>query len=229
MTFNIAQFRAYAYQAQGFQRLNRFKVVFPIPAGLNGNQVSVSGQNVVDTVRYMEFWTNTVDVPGISLITRPVNRYGFGGIEKKPVATAFQDVMMTFYNDGNNNNLQFFHDWMRLINDNDLSQGINAPGAVTSPWEVAYKGEYTVDPEITLYDIAGDPIYTIHLREAYPTDIPHTKMMWEPQPNIMQIVVMFTYFDWYHLTQPDEDTPQLQVSPPTQPLGNPILGPIMGS
>lgn len=185
--------------------------MFPIPAGLQGNQESVNGQGVLDTVRYMEYWTNTTDLPGVSLLTRPINRYGYGGSEKKPIVPIFNDIMMTFYNDSGSVNLQFFHDWFKLVSNFNLKDGVNSTfdtqNYKTAPWELSYKGDYTVDPEIILYDIAGDPQYTIKMRELYPISIPETKMVWEPQPTIMQIVVMFTYYDWYHLDSASSDNP----------------------
>lgn len=213
------------------------------PPGLLAQQQALNGQMALDTVRYFEFFCESTDLPGISLLTRPITRYGYGASQKKPSSPIFQDIMMVFNNDSQNVNLQFFQAWFGLISQFNLSQGVNSTVTTnnisTGCWEIAYLGEYAIDPIITLYDTAGDTQYSITLRQCYPILMPHTKLSWENGQSVMKIQVMMTYFDWF-LTDPN--TGYSVIGPsigPTvgQPVSNgpaligdfPVLGPIAGA
>jgi hypothetical protein len=196
--FNINEFRSIT---SGFQKPNKFKVTFPIPAGLVGAPTAIDGQPAIDTVRYFEFYTNSVDLPGISWLARPINRYGFGANEKKPSSPIYSDCLMTFYNDTPNDNLQFFHAWMQLIGGFALAGGVTQG----NPWEMAYKDEYAVDPIVHLYDIAGNEQYSVTIRQCYPLNIPNIRLSWQNEQTIMMTSVLFTYFDWFPNNNPNQN------------------------
>lgn len=193
MSFTIGDFVSAANSVKGFQRLNRYRVRFSTPPGLF-NQRSVNSQIPANEVnRLMEFWCNTADLPGAALLARPIVRYGFGASQKKPTAPLFNDMMMTFYGDSRNTNLNFFHDWKNLIVNFDDA----TPKTGQDIYELSYKAEYAVQCMMTLFDQAGNETYSVIMRDLYPVLIPETKMSMDPQPTVMQIVVLFTYFDWY--------------------------------
>lgn len=224
MIFNIAQFRSIVDGYNGFQKLNRYRIRIPPALGLMGQTSLVNNYPVRGTLTYLEYFCNTVDLPGVALITRQINRYGYGPLEKKPIAPLFNDIMMTFYNDGINANLNLFHDWFKLISNFNMSHGITS----TTPrgvdvYELHYKIDYAVDAEITLFDNAGRALYTMVMRDFYPIMIPDTKMSMEPQPTVMQIVVNFTYMDWY-LKKPEDGSsvPPPDTGAPDQARGIPV-------
>lgn len=195
MSFTIGNFVSAANAVKGFQRLNRYRVRFATPLGLL-NRKSVNGQIPSTTTNsLMEFWCNTADLPGSAVLAQPFVRYGFGVAEKMPTSPLFNDMMMTFYNDSRNNNLNFFHQWKNIICNFDDA----TPVAGQEIYELSYKGDYMVDAYLTLFDTAGHETYTMVMRQLYPVLIPETKLSMDPQPTVMQIVVLFTYVDWYIL------------------------------
>lgn len=195
---NIADFRAKLGEVNGLAKLNKYRVRFPIPNKLFGQTQEGQDRSVSDIVQYMEYFTNSVDLPGTQLITNVVSRYGYGPVEKKPVAPLFNDVMMEFFNDGKSSHLGFFQGWINLITNFNMSDGISAKGFNNMDvGELSYKWEYAVDCEIDLYDNSGERIHTTVLRDCYPNMIADTKLSADPQPTFMKLVVQFNYFDWY--------------------------------
>jgi hypothetical protein len=184
---NISEFRSTVIAAKGFQRTNRFRVRLPVPPILAQT----------DATRYLEYYCNTADLPGVALATRPIVRYGYGSHEKKPVFSLFNDIMLTFLNDTGNENLIFFQTWMQSINNFRFDKTIADTNRGSAVYELSYKEEYVVDAEISLIDTHGDIQYTMRFHDFYPIGIAETKMQWEPTPTMMSIVVMFTFVDWW--------------------------------
>ncbi len=184
-SFDISQFRAVIYQGNGLQKISKYRVRFPPPPFAQ-----------INDVRYLEFYCNMADLPGVQLATRPIVRYGYGTSEKKPMFAAFNDCMMNFYADGNAHNLGFFHDWLIFINNFQMPQTILNGNNFSGVYELAYKSEYAVDAEVALFEEDGTESYVIMMRDFFPTVIPETKLSWE-QGGIMNIIVMFSFTDWY--------------------------------
>jgi hypothetical protein len=201
---NISDFRAKLSNINGLQKLNKYRVRFNIPNKLFG--LTNGTRNTTDIVQYMEYFTNSVDLPGSYLIEGVVQRYGYGPAEKKPIAPAFNDSMMEFFNDGKSSHLDFFQDWMNLIVNYNMKDGITGVGLNgMNVYEVAYKWEYAVDCMIDLYDTSGQRVHTTVLRECYPNMIVDTKLSADPQPTFMKIGVQFNYFDWHRIPATNND------------------------
>jgi len=150
------------------------------------------------------------DLPGVAMATRPVIRYGYGVSEKKPMFPAFSDIMMNFYADGNQVNLKFFHEWMNCICNFDFSGTIQSTrkvtGIDTNLYEVAYADEYKVDTVVSLWEEDGKESYRMTLRDCFPSAIPETKLSSE-QGQIMQIIVNFSFTDWFLMPIIDQPLP----------------------
>jgi hypothetical protein len=204
MPNNIAEFRAVVFDYGGLQGLDRFQLRFPLPPSLSQFEVADQSTTMNDAVRFMEFFCNTADLPGVGVATRNIVRYGYGASEKKPVFPVFNDVMLTFYNDNSDVNLQVFQQWMASIVNYKFNRSIiDSQSALGyDVYDLTYKAEYAVDAQLTLFDEHGTPQYTVAMRDFYPIMIPETKLAWESSNQFMQIVVMFTFTDMY-LVRPD--------------------------
>jgi hypothetical protein len=215
MPFDINEFRSVVYAFEGFQKINKFLVRFPVPPCI--------GNVVLPVVRSLEFFCQSIDLPGVQAAQRPVVRYGYGVAEKKPMFVGFSDVMLSFLADGNHYNLMFFQWWMNSIFNFNFSRTINdvveTSGYDTHLYELAYAPEYKVEVEILLWDEHGKETLRMVLRDCYPSAIIDQKMDMETG-QFMKMVVMFCFTDWY-LRAPVEEPPAALMPSIREPIRPP--------
>jgi hypothetical protein len=187
---DINKFRSTISAKNGLLRTNKFYVEIgppPMMAGA-GNEVA----------KIIPFLTEATNVPGMSLATSEIRRYGYGPIERKPYAPVFTDQTFTFLGDGTGQVHQFFYSWMNGIVKSDRmpysSFGVGYNGL--RPFEVEYKSEYATDIRITVLDEANKKVIVVILHEAYPIFMGDTALSWADNDNIMRFPVTFTFFNW---------------------------------
>jgi hypothetical protein len=221
MPANISDFRAIMFDYEGPSKLDRFNLRFPVPPCIR-NAVSNDKVPLLQAGRFMEFFCNSADLPGMGLATRNIVRYGYGASEKKPVFPVFNDVWMQFLNDSGSINLTFFQTWLTSICQSQFYSTIEGSFIPipafqgqenrTDAYEVIYKEDYAVDAQLRLYDTHDEEQYVIVLRDFFPVLIPETKLSWDNVNSVFQLVVMFSYTDWF-LMKPKQDE-QNQPPPP---------------
>lgn len=196
MTFSPNDFRAVVNSNKGFLKLTRYRVRFPIPQAMVNNNLSSGYYNLLRT---MEYYTDSFDFPGMGFITRNVVRYGYGPSEKKPVAPGFSDIAMTVYNDATSLNFNFFRDWLLLVQNFDMTDGIAGLSTSTNnePYELFYKDEYAVDGMVTLLSDTDEDVVTVRMRQMFPIHIPEMKIGWAIKNDIQRFRVIFSFTDWY--------------------------------
>jgi len=227
------QFRSYVYDYEGFQKLSKFTLRFQVPQCLQNGwtprvnlplpKSRVQGapprgiparKSISETTRGLEFFCQAADLPGVGMATRPIVRYGYGVVEKKPMCPLFNDMTAIFLADANHVNLKFFHEWIGCIVNYDFSSTIlsqrNPTGIPTNLYEVAYTDEYKVEAQFSAWDEAGNETYRMIFRDIFPSAIPESKFSAE-HGQLMQIIVMFCYTDWY-LMPPSEEMQETVVS-----------------
>ena len=185
----------------GVMRNNKFLVRFHAPLGMKTNAA------LVDNSKYLEYWCEMTHIPGISVATNEVRRYGYGNIEKKPYVAVNNDVDMTLLSDSDGAIWEFFQQWVRLIANNDMRTGINPttsngllPGQM--PFERAYKYEYVSDIEILVFKETSDtPSLVIILREAFPIFLGDIELNWNENNTVAKIPITFSVYDWYNATE----------------------------
>lgn len=220
MIFNINDFRSNT--GNGFQKLEHYRIRFPIPILLN---TPGSLNFTTNTLRSLEYYADSVDLAGVNLATRQIVRYGYGTSEKKPIAATFNDLMVTFYSDANGDNLLFFRTWLNAIANFNMSKGIQDPSVTENvgivSYELEYKDNYAVDAWLTQFDISGNITSSMTLRELYPVHITETKLGYALTQDIMRITVIFAITDWYNGSV---DSPQQTPTQPPQqdPQASPI-------
>lgn len=193
MAFDIDAFRG--VNDQIFLKPTHYSVLFPIPVVA---QAAGAVGTFLQQTYNLQFASDSIDLVGVGSLNNTVVRYGYGASEKKAGAPSFNDILITFYNDGQSQNLNFFQLWMDLIINFDMSQGIGSPNSLGAfPYEVAYKDDYAVDGRVTMYDSNANEVFTIVMRKMYPVQIFETKLGWGLVQDIMRVSVMFTYQDWY--------------------------------
>ncbi len=207
--FDVQTFKN-ATHDRGRTKTNKFLARIPLPAGLQG-----VGQ-YTNNVRDVQFWCESTNLPGMLLAAYPVNRYGYGPREQRPIAPTVQDTSFVFLADGPGNQTtqsnptignyyDFFTNWQRLIVNFDKSQGIQAgtfPNdnnqnvGRSEPYEIAYKTDYISDIEIFVFTELGECSHYVTLRDAFPLMVADTRLNWA-DTGFMRINCVFTYTDWY--------------------------------
>lgn len=199
--FNISAFNS-LIETNGLQKTNKFRVKIPIPIGLQGHP---DYQNLQTTGQWLEYYAETSSIPGVIINSHANLRYGYGPFEKKPVGAVFEDLPMAFIGDGLGGIHNFFTEWLKIINNFDMSYGIAPAPAKTPkvsgntllPYHLAYKYEYCSDVSIVAQNDIGDETINITLREAWPTMVGSLPLNWNDQNTVAKIPVVWTYQDWY--------------------------------
>ncbi len=197
--FNINAFRNETW-ARGIHRSNKWLVQIPMAAMFNSQLSKYEGQLDIQyqpIATRMQLWCEAGPIPGTGLHSRPLMPYGYGPTEKKPTHTLFEDVTVSFINDGEGYNWTYLQQWMNNIVNYDSSRGIKSFD-ITDPYEVNYKQDYAVDIVFSAFNDAGDNTISICLREAYPIFMAPLPMNWGDS-NIQRVAVTFTYIDWYNI------------------------------
>lgn len=208
--FNVNTFRSNITKNNGLLKNNKFMVRMFAPKGFQSSQ---RAQELTETARYMEFWCESANIPGVSLNVNEIRRYGYGTIEKKPYASLNNDINMSFLGDAKGAIWTYFQQWLRLIVNYDMRKGIIAetgmmPGQ--SPFLMSYKDDYAVDIYLYVFDDRNNEILTIVLRDAYPIFVGDVQLNWGDTNSLMRIPVTFTVYDWYNdkieISSPENET-----------------------
>lgn len=196
--FDVNNFRSQISKS-GILKNNKFFVRMYAPRGfLAGNSAAVQ---LANTVRYLEFWCEGANIPGVSLNVNEIRRYGYGNIEKKPYVSQNNDVTMSFIGDAQGLIWSYFQQWMRLIVNYDMRGGINGSTGILpnqKPFELAYKEDYAVDIHLSVFDDQGKEAIHVVLREAYPIFVGDIQLNWGDTNSLMRIPVTFAVYDWYN-------------------------------
>ena len=192
MTFNIEDFRQTV--DSGMLKPDRYRVRFPIPQAM---QNLTYYSELYNTNRYLEFYSDSIDFAGVGVATHDIVRYGYGPSEKSPIAGVFNPVMITFYNDSQAMNYLFFEQWMNIVSNLNMLDGISGADGVSSPYEIFYKDDYVADGMVTLIDNNDNEVATWRYRRMYPIEIPHMKLGWSITNDVQRVTVMFTFTDKY--------------------------------
>lgn len=222
--FGVEQFKS-ALNVYGIQPTNLYRVSIASPRVLsnynlfnqNPNRPTLSPNP--DAGRILGFYCTDINIPGISLATTEIRRYGVGAFQRMPYTPIFADTTFTFLADGTGNIHTFFNDWMRnIVNYSMGRQSFGASSYNTfngaAAYEVSYKADYE-SPGITIevFDKTGRLQQVITMYQAYPINIGEVTMSYSTTDDIARIPITFTFRDYevvYSNQQPS-------------PIGPPIL------
>lgn len=198
--FNVNNFRA-ELSKKGVMKNNKFFVRMYSPRGFSNSGNRDAALLASDTVRFLEFWCEGTNIPGVSLSTTEIRRYGYGAMEKKPYVTLSNDITMSFIGDAKGIIWAYFQNWIKLIVNYDMRNGITGSTGILrnqKPFELAYKDDYAVDIHISVFDDVGNESIHVVLRDAYPTFVGDIQLNWGDTNSLMRVPVTFSFFDWYN-------------------------------
>lgn len=200
MAFNINEFKSNTTKT-GFLRNNKFEIEIRFPkaltsvlGGLTGVQSTINSQ----TERTLKYWCEVGQLPGVSVATHEVRRYGYGPFERKPTTVTFKDINVTILSDGNGNNWDIFQKWIQYIHNFDLARAGNNTNTNFGMrvFQTNYKINYATDISIKAYDDVGNVKIHLKLFEAYPIFLGDINLAWGDTNSVMRIPLTFTFYTW---------------------------------
>lgn len=190
--FNVENFKSELNKRNGVMRNNRFLLTFATP------RVLLESEYTSDLNRSMEFWCESVNLPGYQLMQHDTRRWTYGPAEKRPFAPNFQSLQCSFIADGNAEIWTFFNEWLQYILPHDADQGFNNPSGFGGyPYELAYKVDYVTELNIAVFDETGKNKINLICKEAFPSQVIDTNLSWADTNGTAKVGVVFEYLDWY--------------------------------
>lgn len=171
-------------RSAGVARTNLFDVEITAPRILAGNNIASK----------LSLYAEGAVMPGRTISTVDVTRYGYGPHEKVPYSMQFNDVTLTMIGDGKGEVYRFFYNWMQGIvkGDYDLNTNrIDKNGKMA--YEVEFKDQYACRISIKQYNEQGNMVIENVLLDAFPISVPDVSLNWSDS-SMMSFSVTFAYF-----------------------------------
>ena len=204
--FNLSQFKS-TVNHNDILRTNKSLMEFSMPRGLQSPHPDGAGN--MESLRYLEYWCEVSQQPGINFLTTDARKFTYGPMQKRPYVTTFNDLAFTFYDDGKGDNWRFFDNWFRLVNNSTLSkeeisisdgEKTNGIAEPVYPYEMSYRDDYITDTHLYIYDNEGvDPVKTIKFREMYPLSIADSPLSWADNNSLLRFTVNMHFLEWWEV------------------------------
>jgi hypothetical protein len=192
--FNINDFLGVIAE-KGILKPNKFRVNLPVPLGLRIQTQNAGFYNSVS--RDFEFWCEGAALPSSTIQLHPLQRYGYGPTNRKPLNQVNQDLPLTLLADAQGENWMFLKDWTNLITNWDRQKGFNTNGNPAN-WEIAYKDDYVVDARIDVFNDIGETVKSVVLVDTYPSLLGELRMDWQDNNSVQRIPLTLTFYDWFN-------------------------------
>jgi hypothetical protein len=210
MPFNIDTFRNQIAN-KGYLTNNKFEVIVTPPPMIFGGFMSnlvnfnfgnllgnigdvVSAANVTSQLKYR---IDQIRVPGVSLMSADVQRYGLGTTQKMPFQSQMNEITISMTSDGRGDIWQFWYNWIRGINEfTGTTSSLLGVGTSLPSYTTEYKDNYSTTMEIVIYDPYGVPTIKIDLFEAFPAAMRDVPLSWGDSGNLMTLNVTLSFTDF---------------------------------
>jgi hypothetical protein len=160
---------------------------------------------VSDAPTLLSFAACATSLPGYTVNTMEVRRYGVGPTYSYPVSNSLPELPITFYVDARGEVLSFFQAWANRVFNMQVSDAPDVP----AHYVASYKSEYTADINIVLVDRTKEVYSQDTLRKCYPVQIGQAELAWGDS-SIMRLPVTFRFdsYDYVALTAPPTTRPE---------------------
>jgi len=189
---DLNNFLANTHKLNGFSRPSLFYVEIVPPKSMFGTAER-------DNAKSLAFLSESANLPGVSLATTDVRRYGYGPTERKPYAPIFVDTTITFLVDNKGVVQSFFYKWINSIVKFDTVVGGNGSvfnNRLINPFEVNYKDDYSSDIIITTVDDSNNDIVNVRYTKAFPIFMGDISLGWNDTDSVARLPITFTYYNW---------------------------------
>ena len=193
MAFSARQFLS-EISTNGIIQPNRYQVEITAPEAMRTSLIN--GTSVIDTTRMLLARAESARLPGISIMTSDVNRFGVGPLQKMPFNVAFTETSLTFIADKNGFVYRYFYTWMNRIFD-FTGSGFNRTLFSTIPtYTVEYKDRIATDVKTTIYDSNNNARQSVTLYKAFPISFNEVPLEWARENELMRFTVNFAFTNW---------------------------------
>jgi hypothetical protein len=187
----------------GLSKASKFMVTITRSAGSSRDD---RAPPIAGGAQNLTFLCDSAYLPGLGYQTDEIRMSGYGNVEKRPYATIFQDVPLTFYSDADGSVFKYFHAWMQSVfafndaaNPNGTVKGLplnsfQYPSEYYGVVEIIHMNEIKTTKE------SDNTIVKYQLLEAYPISIGDIQVDWNMQDQILKIPVTFAYTNWTSTT-----------------------------
>ena len=183
MSFDVGEFSAQIGSLEGLLLSSRFRVRAHTPTGDS---------------RFLEFFCETFNLPGVSIVTAPIRTLGYGVPTDAPLVPAYGEASMQCFTDSDGQVVEFFTRWQQSVVNYDY-----APGRATTsrnsgayPFQVSYASDYVGQVEFTSFDVAGFPTRIVTMHDAWPKSVGQTTFSWGAKDTLAMLPVQLAYRSW---------------------------------
>lgn len=187
MPFNISNFSSIINKT-GILKNNKFDVQIVYPDILKDNN---------NLFQELMFRAQSVIVPGVSIETQPINRYGIGVKEKFANRAYYEDTISITFIERNDSSIRdLMTKWINLIvNFHNVRSFSEAPTYLTR-----YKNTYIAEMIINHYSDNEDKISNVyHIHEVFPISLSPIPLGWSENNDATRVQVEFAFTEWYSL------------------------------
>ena len=205
MAFSISQMLSAVNSVGGLSKASKFMVTITRSTNANIGRAD-RGPVIIGGAQNLTFLCDSAYLPGLGYQTDEIRMSGYGNVEKRPYATIFQDIPLTFYSDADGSVFKYFHAWMQSIfafndaaNPNGTVKGLpmnsfQYPSEYYGVVEIIHMNEINTTKE------SDNTIVKYQLLEAYPISIGDIQVDWNMNDQILKIPVTFAYTNWTSTT-----------------------------
>ena len=180
--FSVNNLNAAMQKGNGLVQPTLFLAELTSPPFMNGDS------------RPQNFLCNSANLPGKNIIVQEHKRYGYGPPDRRVTGATFPEITLTFFVSNDGEPLQYFNQWLENIFYTNGSKGGNAESPYGVPaFNVRYRDQYTIDFEISVFDVAHEKIIKYKLFEAFPMQIGDVTVEWGANDSFATVAVVFTY------------------------------------
>jgi hypothetical protein len=205
--FDILEFRS-QLDDTGILQTNKYEVIITPPPGLTGSSItSVTGTanggestSFLDFTRDLSYRCIGATLPGVTLRTSDVNRFGTGILEKMPFSGAYTDIDLTFLCDRYGEVYNFWYGWLNYIFSVTGEEQSTGPVSQITPgrkfYTTEYKDNYSTNIMIMVYDNSGEASIVYTLYKAFPISINDTPLSWSDNNNTIKLSTRISFREW---------------------------------
>lgn len=180
MTFNIREFIGNVNK-YGALPTNRYEVVIAPPNLLLGEGVASR----------LQYRAESCAIPGVTLDTTDVRRWGIGPREKFGTNVSFSDVSITFIEEDGNNIHKYLYNWM-----NSIFRFAGESENSSPSYYSEYKDDYASTMTINVFNKSQELSEIVELQEVFPTGLSEISLGWADNNQLFKVRASFAFTRW---------------------------------
>ena len=205
---SINRFKGVLDQQHGIAKPNLFMMrILPGPGFWASGETPSA--NILPS---LEFFCESVNMPGINIIPADYARQGYGILDRRPINAVVPEVAATFLVDGKGESLKFFQKWMsNVVNYDSLPKNADSEGNEVQFSDVMYRDNYLCTLQIFMYSpigktregqdlgASGQIVQWTGL-ECWPFTMGDVALAWGQNDDLARVTVAFQVRSWNSMT-----------------------------